>query len=371
MERFRVGTEIRRTRVEGFENRKRSAKVFSKIDETKMSTGKTYAAVMVIPTVGCSWALSASGGCSMCGYINDSTLDPETDPELYFLAEWEKLQQDPLFDKVEAVKLYNSGSFLDPKEISVESQKRIVSKIAESPQIKELVIECLPGILNAQVEVLAELVKIFGGRPIYVGVGLESSNAYILRSYVNKPFTYENQFVKCVLNAEKVGAAVKPYVLLKPPFLTEQEAIDDAVQSVLDSFAAGCKVVSLNPVCIHADTLVDQMFKRREYSPPWLWSVLEVLRKVHPHIPDGAALLCEVMAGGLKRGPHNCGVCDKRVLQEIEYYNLRGKFSPVVDDLACDCRPRWRQVLTMEALLAQQSSISGRDIDVSSTQPIH
>ena len=157
---------------------------------------------MVIPTVGCTWALSKSGGCSMCGYINDSTLDEQTDPEYYFDIEWQKLQSDPQFPNVKAVKLYNSGSFLDPKEISVESQKSIVAKIAKFEHIQEFIIECLPEIINMQISVLDELTKIFSNRLIFIGVGLESTNAYVLRSYVNKPFTFENQINKCVLNAE-------------------------------------------------------------------------------------------------------------------------------------------------------------------------
>jgi radical SAM enzyme (TIGR01210 family) len=115
MDKFRVGAEIHRTRELGFESRKRRIKSFSKIDETTLSSGIGLAITMVIPTVGCTWALSKSGGCSMCGYINDSTLDPETDAEYYFDLEWQKLQEDPRFKDIKAVKLYNSGSFLDQK----------------------------------------------------------------------------------------------------------------------------------------------------------------------------------------------------------------------------------------------------------------
>ena len=309
---------------------------------------------MVIPTVGCTWALSKSGGCSMCGYINDSTLDENTDPEYFFDIEWQKLQEDPRFSEVQAVKLYNSGSFLDPKEIPVESQKSIVSKIAKFDHIKEFIIECLPEIINMQIDVLQELLEIFNNRPIYIGVGLESTNTYILRSYVNKPFTFENQFLKCVKNTKKIGAHVKAYLLLKPPFLTEQEAIDDAINSIKDTFEkSDCKIASLNPVCVHADTLVDLLWKKKEYSPPWLWSVLEVLKQGEKYKPQDGKLICEVMAGGLERGPHNCGQCDARVLKEIEYYSLNQKFSPALNSLTCECKSDWEFYRKQEKFLAR------------------
>jgi hypothetical protein len=353
IERFRIGTEIHRTRILGFENRSRKTKVFSKIGESTLSFGTGLAITMVIPTVGCTWALSKSGGCSMCGYINDSTLDETTDPEYYFDIEWQKLQQDPLFPKVKAVKLYNSGSFLDPKEISVSSQKSIVEKIAKFDHIQEFIIECLPEIINAQINVLKELSDIFNSKPIFIGVGLESTNAYILRSYVNKPFTFENQFLKCVENSKKIGVHIKPYLLLKPPFLTEQESIDDAISSIKDSFSAGCKVISLNPVCVHADTLVELLWKKKEYSTPWLWSILKVLEETYEFIPVDGKLICEVMAGGLQRGAHNCGKCDSRVLHEIEYFSLNQKFSPAKGNLICECKQEWLFICQNEKFLAR------------------
>lgn len=355
IEKFRIGTEIHRTRVLGFENRNRNIKVFSKIYDTTLSFGQGLAITMVIPTVGCSWALSKSGGCSMCGYINDSTLDETTDPEYYFDIEWQKLQSDPQFSNVRAVKLYNSGSFLDPKEIPVETQKSIVAKIAKIDHIQEFIIECLPEIINMQISVLEELTKIFNNRPIFIGVGLESTNAYVLRSYVNKPFTFENQFIKCVQNAEKIGVQIKPYLLLKPPFLSEQEAIDDAIHSIKDTFQkSSCKVISLNPVCVHADTLVDVLWKKQEYSPPWLWSVLEVLIESQKFIPADGKLICEVMAGGLERGPHNCGQCDGRVLKEIEYFSLNQKFSPALEHLTCECKADWEFQCRNDILLGRK-----------------
>ena len=106
-------------------------------------------------------------------------------------------------------------------------------------------------------------------------------------------------------------------------------------------------------MCVHADTLVDYLWKNKEYSPPWLWSVLEVLKIAQKFVPEDGKLICEVMAGGLERGPHNCGQCDSRVLKEIEYFSLNQKFSPAMDKLTCECKSDWEFYCRQEKFLAR------------------
>ena len=273
MESFRISPEILPIRRDSFENRHRKLVVYSKIEETSLSTGPGKAFIALIPTVGCSWALSRSGGCSFCGYPNDSTLDPNTDPSYYFMQEWEK--QKEFLPTIEAVKIFNSGSFLDPKEVPVEAQRKIIEKIATLPNVKEVIIESRPEYINLHKPLLKEWIDILGGRPIWIGVGLESSNDYIGQSFINKGFDFA-QFVRSVKNAEECGAFVKTYLLLKPPFMTEREAIEDTVQSVLDSFNAGSRIISINPVSVHAGTLVETFVKIRLYWAAWLWAVFGV-----------------------------------------------------------------------------------------------
>jgi radical SAM enzyme (TIGR01210 family) len=141
--------------------------------------------------------------------------------------------------------------------------------------------------------------------------------------------------------------------------MTEREAIEDAVQSVIDSFNVGSKIVSINPVTVHADTLVDVLFKKRSYSPPWLWSILEVLKRVAPLRPPDAKIICEPVAAGKERGPHNCGGCDHFIEQEIEYYSLHNEFAPSLEHLVCSngCEKDWRWVIENEGFLCRDVPI--------------
>jgi hypothetical protein len=141
--------------------------------------------------------------------------------------------------------------------------------------------------------------------------------------------------------------------------MTELEAIEDATQSIIDSFKAGSKVVSLNPVTVHRDTLVDVLYKKRLFSPPWLWSVLEVLKRIAPEKPTDAKIVCEPVAKGKDRGSHNCGACDFQVAQEIDYYSLQNEFSPGLKSLKCpnNCNLNWEWILENENFIPRDAPI--------------
>src|SRR2546430_4666700 len=62
-----------------------------------------------------------------------------------------------------------------------------------------------------------------------VAFGLESTNERVLRYAVNKVWGLP-EHAKAAALCHEAGAAVKTYLLVKPPFLTEHESIEDAVR---------------------------------------------------------------------------------------------------------------------------------------------
>ena len=118
----------------------------------------------------------------------------------------------------------------------------------------------------------------------------------------------------------RIGASslrAKAYLLLKPPYLAEAEAIDDIVRSVGEAAQPHFDALSVNPVHIQNGTVVEWLLHRRQYRPPWLWSVVSALSQ--GAVRRGTSRLVSFpTAGGLARGPHNCGKCDARVLAAIE-----------------------------------------------------
>ncbi|MGI0155822.1 MAG: archaeosine biosynthesis radical SAM protein RaSEA, partial [Thermoplasmata archaeon] len=239
------------------------------------------------------------------------------------------------------VKVYTSGSFLDDREVDPGSRRRLVS--AFSGRARRLLFETLPEFATA--ESLTPLKQSFAGET-EVALGLETTDPTVLARYVHKNAP-PSEYLAAADRVRALGLRAKAYLLLKPPYLTEDESIDDVVRSV-EGAAPHFDALSVNPVHIQNGTVVEWLYRRGRYRPPWLWSVVEVLARGSTRRAT-ARLVSFPTAGGLARGPHNCGECDARVLAAIEEASLSQEFGPL-EDLDCACRARWRSSRALEPL---------------------
>ncbi|RLF41094.1 MAG: TIGR01210 family radical SAM protein [Thermoplasmata archaeon] len=278
--------------------------------------------VLILRTRGCSWAHTS--GCLMCGYFRE-TYDAGPEELLRQVNEAHKV-----YAGEEVVKIFTSGSFLDEGEIPLKLQKAILERFSKAEKI----------IIESRPEYVANLEHLDPGTRIEVAMGLESAQDAVLEYAVNKGFSF-SEWADAAQKVKEMGRELKVYILVKPPFLTEKDAIMDAVQSA-EKVKDMADTVSFNPVAIHGKTVVEYLWKRKLYSPPWLWSVVEVLKKTAAFY-DGL-LKCDVVAGGRPRGSHNCGVCDKEFLQAIREFSLTQDVG-VFKGLACACREEWLDVL--------------------------
>lgn len=289
--------------------------------------------VLILKTRGCYWA--DVKGCSMCGYAKDTLGRSATPEELAHQLEEAigRYRGEPY------VKVYTSGSFLDDREVDPESQRRIVGAFAG--KARRFLFETLPEF--ATPENLAPLSEVFPGE-IEVALGLESANADVLARLINKGSTPQEYF-DAGDRVRAAGMKAKAYLLLKPPYLGEGEAIADVVASV-GAAQPHFDAMSINPVHIQNGTVVEWLYHRRRYRPPWLWSVVEAL--IDGAERRGSARLVSFpTAGGLARGPHNCGRCDRRVLAAIQRASLTQEFDPL-RALECSCRSNWAAVRALE-----------------------
>jgi radical SAM enzyme (TIGR01210 family) len=136
---------------------------------------------------------------------------------------------------------------------------------------------------------------------------------------------------------------VKAYLLQKPPYLTEREAIEDVIRSVHD-VRPHADAISLNPCTVQKGTEVERLWRTRAYRPPYLWSVILALSKAEETV------ICDPVGGGTPRGPHNCASCDCDLVRGIKDYSLSGDRSLLEALLAVDCRCKeeWEFVLGEE-----------------------
>jgi radical SAM enzyme (TIGR01210 family) len=285
--------------------------------------GPAKSLTVILRTVGCRWKR-----CTMCGYASEGAPATTEDLMVQFTGAMKKLSPE-----TQVVKIYTSGSFLDHLEMPDDARVRILDDL-HSRGIKKLVIESRPEYITPErvAECLSKIDTEFA-------IGLETASDLIRQKIIRKGFSFQD-FASASEIVHNQGGMVKAYLLLKPHLLSEGAAIRDAISSAK---AAGrfADMLSLNLCNIQRGTLVERLWERGEYRPPWLWSALEVLKNVcHP-------IICDPVGAGTRRGPHNCGDCDASIAKAIRSHDLT-QDSGIFDDLDCKCKITWQKVVELE-----------------------
>jgi len=286
--------------------------------------------VIILRTKGCRWAYHS--GCSMCGYFND------TNPKI---GENELIAQiDDALDHYSGekmIKVFTSGSFLDDWEVPPRVQNYLYDSFSSADRI---IVESRPEYVTEK-----KVKNISFRKNVMVALGLESAKDETLIYRINKGFTVAD-YVRAAKLLKEYNVPVKTYILLKPPFMTEGEAINEAIYSV--RFAAKySQIVSVNPMNIQNYTLVEYLWRKGEYRAPWLWSIVKILEDTYELPVD---VVSYPTAGGKIRGAHNCGKCDEEVLQGIENFSLYQDIK-YLENLSCECKKRWEKIVKYEEYL--------------------
>lgn len=275
----------------------------------------------ILTTKGCSWRK-----CTMCSYWLESKNLKE---------ECLKEQIDMLFAKVDTklLKIFTSGSFFDENEVPGYLRRYIVER-AKEKGVEKIIVESRPEFISE------EKLKDFEGIELEVGIGLESADDFVRDNFINKGFKFSD-FRSAVEKIKAFGFRVKCYLLLKPPLLSEREAILDVVNSA-EKVSKLVDVISINLTNVQKGTIVERLWERNLYRPPWLWSAVEAIKRIE----SDAEIICDPVAGGKIRGPHNCGKCDREVVSALKIFSLTQDKS--VLNIDCDCKIVWRKSLEIE-----------------------
>jgi len=316
-----------------------------KDDRLLTKRGKEF--TIILRTKGCSWALGESGGCSMCGYIGDSNIDP-VDPEQlihqFDYAMEKKVNEIISSEDDFVIKIFNSGSFFDEEEISEDVRAHIYDKISSCEKIKEVVVESrIEYLKEKKLEAIKEALK---DKYIEIAIGLESVDDHIRNNYVNKGLLYDD-FLEAVALCKQCNLGVRVYLLFKPPFLNEQAAIDDCIHSVNSLIDLKVNTISINPLNIQKGSYVEHLWYQNRYRPPWFYSLIKALKKILVNRKDRnfIRIISDPSGAGTKRGIHNClkRECNEQMLFLLRNFVLTQNPEELLIDLPlCDCKLEYK-----------------------------
>lgn len=299
---------------------------------------QTKTITVIFKSAGCRWG--KAGGCTMCGYVYDCASEPPT-LEDYKSQLAKALRKAEKFSEF-MVKIFTSGSFLDEQEVPPEARDAILKTLQEDPRVIKVLVETRPNFVTE--ENIQACLSILKNKPFELAFGLETSSDKIRKDSINKGFTFQD-FVRAAQTAKTYGVTVKSYLMLKPLFLSEKQAMEDILCSI-DDAAPYSDTISINLCNVQKGTLVEALWEKGQYRPPWLWSIIEILQKAkaaHPDLP----MMSDPVGAGSKRGPHNCKECSSDVADSLRTFSLTQNPADL-SSRDCGCEELWKKVLEIE-----------------------
>jgi len=236
-----------------------------------------------------------------------------------------------------------SGSLLDPREVPPIALREIYRLVREYPTDRfsfETRVDTLTE------DKLEELATVLSDKRIAIGFGLETADPWVMRYCVNKmssPADFEN----AAALARGRGLQVYANVALGSALLTEREAVDDAVRTVEWALVKGADLAIVFPMHVKHGTLLEWLHVRGLYSPPSLWSLVEVLRSLEPTLLPRVNISWHRSDYGNDPGvvvsPTTCPACENRVLAALDTYRATPTRAAILElaALDCTCRESW------------------------------
>lgn len=168
------------------------------------------------------------------------------------------------------IKLYNSGNFFDRKAIPPKDFATIAGLVR---QFDTVIVENHPNLCNEQCERFADLIA---PAQLEIAMGLETCHPELLAS-LNKRMTLDD-FKRAARLLRAARITLRAFVLLKPPFLDEAEAVEWAVRSIDYAFDQDAGCVAVIPTR-SGNGIMDQLVQNRQFSPPQGQSLEAVLEQ--------------------------------------------------------------------------------------------
>ena len=159
------------------------------------------------------------------------------------------------------LKLYNAGSFFDPQAIPVADWPELARR---AQSFERLVVECHPTLIRGNR--ILPFQRLLGPRTrLELALGLETAHPEVLER-LNKGIDREI-FRRSAQWIRQHDMDLRVFVLVKPPFLNESEALEWACRSIDFAFDCGANTISLIPTR-SGNGALESLAARGEFAPP-------------------------------------------------------------------------------------------------------
>ena len=204
------------------------------------------------------------------------------------------------------VKLYNAGSFFDPNAIPPEDDAEIAELVAG---FERVIVECHPQFVGERCVRFSE--RIAG--TLEVAIGLETVHPDVLER-LNKRFTVAD-FRRAAALLARHSIDLRVFLLVRPPFMSEEEGVFWAGQSLEGAFEAGAAAACLIPTR-DGNGAMEALAARGDFTRPSLRS-LEAAQEYGLRLERGRVFadLWDVEAF------HDCASCSPARQSRMEEMN--------------------------------------------------
>jgi len=218
------------------------------------------------------------------------------------------------------IKLYNSGSFFDPRAIPSEDHPAIAQCLTV---FERVIVECHPALVN---ESCVRFADMLAGK-LEVAMGLETVHPEVL-ARLNKRMTTE-QFASAARFLREHEIDLRVFVLVKPPFMLEEDAVEWAARSLDFAFACGATAATLIPTR-GGNGAMEDLAASGEFSPPAL-KTLEAAAEYGVSLNKGR-VFADLWNAEAIRG---CAHCRDRRIVRLRAINREQKVPPVIECEQC------------------------------------
>jgi len=219
------------------------------------------------------------------------------------------------------IKLYNSGSFFDPRAIPVEDHAVIASRAS---RFERTIVECHPSLVGDSCLQFRDMLP----HRLEVAMGLETVHPEVL-DRLNKRMTL-NQFSDAAAYLRKNEIDLRVFILIQPPFMKSEESLYWAKRSLDFAFDCGATAATLIPTR-GGNGAMEKLAREGEFAPPTL-NTVEAALGYGLTLRRGRVF---VDLWDIRRVPASCPICLENRIDRLQQMNLSQQIGDLPSCPAC------------------------------------